>query len=178
VAESTIVLKHEEWMRIQCSIGGIPVDGVSQINVEIRDDGLSLASQIRWRWNVGALDVLQLADQGLLRRASGTGVPFDGTLIDHDCESEPWMVFGLGHDQFCGRINRIVGAVPVDDDTIDTAADHVSNLAFHLCRVGGTVADIHVVRSAKPQKHVRVNFDGTPSRQQGMDIDFAYIRGA
>jgi len=67
------------------------------------------------------------------------------------------MFFRFGHDQLCGLINAGVWAIPVDDDTVDTAADHVCNLTVNLGGVGGTVADIHVVRLSEPQHEMSVD---------------------
>jgi hypothetical protein len=47
-----------------------------------------------------------------------------------------------------------------------------------LSGVGGTVADIHVVRLAKPHDHVGINPGGCAGIEQRMDIDFAYVSRA
>ncbi len=96
------------------------------------------------------LNVLKLTDQRLLRRAAETGIPFDGPLIDHDGEGETRVVLSLGHDELRSLIHCIVWPIPVDDDAVNAAADHVGNLALDLCGVSGPVSDIHVVRLTEP----------------------------
>ena len=97
------------------------------------------------------LHILQLVDQGLLWRAPRTRIPLNRPLIDHDGEGETRMVFRFRHHQLRTLINRIVGAVPVNDHAIDAPADHVVNLPLDLSGIGGAVADIHVLRSAEPR---------------------------
>lgn len=68
------------------------------------------------------------------------------------------MGFGLGHDQLGCVIDVVVRPVPIDDHSIDAAAHHIANLAVNLRRIIGTVADIHVARTAEPQHQVSVDF--------------------
>ena len=96
------------------------------------------------------LNVLKLTNQRLLRRAAGTGVPFDGPMIDHDGKGETRVLLSFGHDELRSLIHCIVWPIPVNDDAVNAAADHVGNLALDLCRVSGTVSDIHVVRLTEP----------------------------
>jgi hypothetical protein len=88
------------------------------------------------------------------------------------------MVLGFRHDQLRRLIDRVVGTVPVDDHAVDAAADQVRDLALNLIRVGGAVADIHVLRPAKPQKQVRIHLRRRPGIEQRMDVDLAYVTGA
>ena len=157
---------------------GGPIDGVGEIDVEIGNDGLSLLSQVCRGRKVGLLDILQLTDQRLLRRAAGTGVPLDCALVDHDGESEAGMSFGLGHYEFCGLIDAVVRTVPIDDDAIDSAANHVRDLIVNLRRVRGAVADVHVVRFPEPQEQVSVDLGGCAGIKQRVDIYFADVAGS
>jgi hypothetical protein len=104
------------------------------------------------------LDVLQLINQRILWRAPWAGVPLNCALVDHDGEGETGMFFGFGHDQFGGVINAVVGTVPIDDDSIDSPADHVFDLALHLSGIVRVVAHIHVVGATEPQHQVSVDF--------------------
>ena len=60
------------------------------------------------------------------------------------------MRFSFGHDEFCGLIDAVVRTIPIDDDAVDAAADHVRDLIVDLRRVGRTVADVHMVRATEP----------------------------
>lgn len=123
-------------------------------------------------------DILQLADQGLLRRTTRTRIPLDGALIDHDGEGEAGMRLRLSHDELGGLVDAVVRAVPVDHDAVDAPADHVRNLTMNLACVRGTVADAHVVRSAKPQQQVGVNLGGRAGIQQRVHVNLAHIARA
>lgn len=98
-----------------------------------------------------------MIDQGRLRRAPWTGIPLDGSLIDHDGEGKSRVCFSFGHHQLGGLVDAIVRTIPVDDHSVDAAADHVRDLTVNLAGIGGTVSDIHVVTAAKPQKQVSIN---------------------
>lgn len=95
--EAAIVLKQKRRLCRQGNAYLIPVDRIGEINIEISDNRSSSQGHVRRRRKVGLLHVLQLADKGLLRRTTGTGIPFDRTLVDHDCECKARMSFGLGH---------------------------------------------------------------------------------
>ena len=123
-------------------------------------------------------DVLQLTDECLLRRAARTRVPLDCSLVDHDCKGEAWVVFGLCHDQLGSFVHRIVRAVPVENHAVDSAANHVVNLILHLLWVAGTVADIHVVRIAKPKHHVGINLGGRSRIEQRVHVNLADVSRA
>lgn len=60
------------------------------------------------------------------------------------------MSFSLRHDLQRCLIQRISRTVPVQDYTIDTPAYHVVDLALHLIRIGGVIADVHVARFTEP----------------------------
>jgi hypothetical protein len=85
------------------------------------------------------------------------------------------MLFRLRHDELRGLIDGVVGSVPVDDDSIDSPADHVINLGVNLRRIGGAVADIHVIRLSEPQKQVGVDLGCSSGVEQGMNVDLADI---
>jgi len=68
------------------------------------------------------------------------------------------MLFSFSHDEFGSAINAVVRAVPIDDDAIDAAADHVIDLTVDLGGVIRVVAHVHVIGAAKPQHQVGVDF--------------------
>ena len=148
--ESAVVLEQKSRLRREGSAYIIPVNRVGEINIEISDNRPSRHGHVSRRWKVGLLHVLQLADQGLLRRTTGTGIPFDRTLVDHDCECKARMSFGFSHHKFRGLVDAIVRPVPVDNHSVNSAADHVCDLPVDLFCVCGTVTDIHVVRTSEP----------------------------
>src|SRR5438270_6240402 len=88
------------------------------------------------------------------------------------------MFFGFVHDKSSGLVNSVVGAVPVNDDAIDAAADHVRDLALDLGRIVGVVSDVHVVGSSKPQHHVGEDFGRSAGVEQRVDVHFADVVGA
>ena len=179
VGESVIVLKNKCGMRAQRSIGRIPVDRrIGKIDVEVRNHRLSLDRHVSRRSKVSLFDVLQIADQGLLRRASRTGIPLDRTLIDHDRECKSGMALRLRHHQLCRLIDGIVLSVPIDNHSIDSAAHHVVNLTFHLRRVRGAVTYVHVVRSSEPQEQMGINFRRRSRIKQGVNVNLAYVSRA
>src|SRR6201988_1216426 len=165
-------------MIAQSRVDGIPVDRVGKINVEIRDYWPPSDLHVCRRGEVRSFQVLQLIDQCLLRRTPGARVPFDSTLIHHDRESKSRMLFGLVHDQLCGLIDEVVGTVPVDDDAVNAAADHVGDLAMNLRRIVGAVANVHVVGLSKPQQQVRVDLGRRARIKERVNIHFADVGGA
>jgi len=69
------------------------------------------------------------------------------------------MLLHFLHNAKCGGVGEwIARAIPVDDDAIDAAADHVSDLAVNLRWVLRVVADSHVSWVAKPGHQVRIDF--------------------
>lgn len=88
------------------------------------------------------------------------------------------MLLSFVHHQLGRLIDAIVRTVPVDHDTIDSPADHVSDLPMNLARIGRTVADIHMVRTTEPQKQMRVDLAARARVEQRMHIDLAHIAGA
>ena len=88
------------------------------------------------------------------------------------------MSFGLRHDLERGLIDGIAGAIPIENHTIDSAADHVIDLIFHLSRIGRVVPDIHMARLPEPQNHVGVDLGRRAGIEQRMHIDFADVAGA
>jgi hypothetical protein len=69
----------------------------------------------------------------------------DGALIDHNRESETGMSLGFRHYELRRLVDAVVRTVPIDDDAIDAAADHIGDLAMDLGGIGGVVAHIHVI---------------------------------
>jgi len=178
MAESSIVLKQKKRMSTQGGVHRVPVNRIGKIDVEIRDDRLSLNRHVCRRRKVSAFDVLQLIDQSLLRRATGARIPFNGALVDHQSECKTRVSLGFGHDGLRCLINRVVGTVPVDDYAIDPAADHIVDLVLDLPGVGGVVTDIHVLRASEPEEHVGVNLRRSAGIKQRVNIDFTYISSA
>lgn len=66
-------------------------------------------------------------------------------MIHHDRECEARMRFRLSHDEFCCLIRRAVFSIPVDNDAVDSAADHVFDLVVDLRGIRRLVAHIHMV---------------------------------
>jgi hypothetical protein len=85
------------------------------------------------------------------------------------------VVLSLGFHQQCAFVDRIVGTVPVDDDSINATADHVFNLPLHLHRIGRTVTDVHVASSAEPGQQVSVHFRRSSGIQQRVHVHLADI---
>src|SRR5262249_47945894 len=71
--------------------------------------------------------------------------------------------------------DRHVRTEPVDDHPLNPPADHVDYLLMHLRRIVGTVAYVHMVRSAKPRQPVDKYLRGRSRIEQGIHRDFAYV---
>ena len=121
------------------------------------------------------LDILEFLDELLLGCTAGAGSLRDRALIDHDRKSKAGMLFRLSHHQLRGLVNGIARTVPVDDHAINAPADHVCDLAVHLGRVVGTVADIDVPRVAPPEHQVGVDPGRRARIEQRMHIHFADV---
>ena len=104
-----------------------------------------MVGHVGGRGKVLLLDILQLAEQRLLRAAARAGIPLNRALVDHDGEGKARVGFGFRHDHLCGLVLEAIRTVPIDDHAINAAADHVGNLTVDLRRIGGTVAHVHVV---------------------------------
>lgn len=177
VSKSAIVLEKKNRLRRECGVHRVPIDGVGKIDVEVCHHRLALLRHVSGRGKVSLFDILQLADKRLLWRATGAGIPLDRALIHHDGESESGMSFGLGHHLESSLVGKAARPVPVDDDAIDAAADHIGDLAVYLRGIGRVVTHVHVVRAAEPYHHVSVDFGGRARIQQRVDVDFAHIPG-
>lgn len=81
-------------------------------------------------------------------------------LVHHDGETEACVLFRFGHHKLRRLIDAVIRSVPVDYNSIDSATDHVGNLAMDLRGIRGTVADVHVVRASEPQQQVRIHLRG------------------
>jgi hypothetical protein len=88
------------------------------------------------------------------------------------------MAFRLGHHQLRRLVDRVVGPVPVDNRSIDAAADHVVNLTFDLRRVRLAVTDIHVARIPEPKNHVGINLRRSAGIKQGVHVHLTYVARA
>jgi hypothetical protein len=96
-------------------------------------------------------------------------------LVDHDGEGETRVQLSFCHDKFRGLIDVVVRAIPIDDNAIDSAADHVRDLIVDLACVGGTVAYVYVIRSSEPQKQVRINLCACSRIQQRVHVYLADV---
>lgn len=175
VSESIIVLEKESRMRTQSRIGRIPVHRKRKIDVEICHHRLAAYCHVGGGGEVRLFQILQLTDECLLRRAAGARIPLERALVNHDCERETGMLFSLCHHQLGGLIDGIAGPVPVDDDAVNSAADHVLDLIVNLRGIVGVVADVHVVGFSKPQKQVCVDLGRGAGIEQRVNINLADI---
>jgi hypothetical protein len=133
-------------MRAKRGVYCVPVNRRIRVSdSKVGDNRLTVDGHVRGRGEISRFDVLQLTGQRLLRRAPGARIPLDRALIDHDRKSEAGMLFGLLHHELRGLIHGITRPVPIDNHAIDATADHVVYLALDLVRIGGAVADIHVI---------------------------------
>lgn len=165
-------------MRAQRGIRRIPIHRIREVDVEIRNHRLSLHGHVRRRRKISLLNILQQTHQRLLRSASRARVPLNRSLIDHNRKREPRMRFRFRHHQPRSLINRIIRPVPINDDAINAAADHIRNLAVNLRRIVRVVANAHVVRPPEPQHHVSVDFRRSSRIQQRVHVDLAYVSRA
>ena len=85
------------------------------------------------------------------------------------------MLLGFVHHQLGSLVGIVFVAIPIDNDAIDTAADHVRDLIMDLHRVVRVVADIYVARIAPPWHEVCDHFGIGSGIQQRMNIDFADV---
>ena len=67
MGESIVVLKKKMRLRGQRRVHCVPVDRIGKINVEVRNHRTSLHGHVCGRGEISLLDILQLADQRLLR---------------------------------------------------------------------------------------------------------------
>jgi hypothetical protein len=179
VRETPTVLENE----IRVSAGGrfhrVPIDGVVQVNVKIRDRRPPVNSHVRRRGHKGLLHVLHLFDKRLLRSTSGTGTQLDGAFIHHDGKSEAGMLLDFRHYRQRGLIGESVAkSVPVNDHTVDAAVDHVRDLTMDLRWILRAVTDAHMARIAKPGHQMRVYLGIRTGIQKRMNIQLAGIAGA
>ena len=174
--ETTAVLKKEVWMGTGSRIHRIPVNGVVQVDIKVRDHRPSIDSHVCRRGHKGLLNVLHLFDERLLRRTASTGAQLYGAFIHHDGESEAGMLFGFSHHRQSSLVAESVSrSVPVDDHTIDAPADHVRDLTMDLRRILRAVAHIHVAGIAKPGHQMSVYLGARTGIQKRMDIQLADI---
>src|SRR5258708_35720674 len=98
--------------------------------------------------------------------------------IDQDCESKSRMFFCFIHHRLGGLVDEIIGTVPVDNDAVNAAADHIGDLALHLGGIGGAVADVHVTAIAKPKHQMSEDFCSGAGVEHGVDVHFAHVVSA
>jgi hypothetical protein len=169
--KTATVLKNEGWMGTGGRVHRIPVNSVVQVDIEIRDHRPSIDSHVCGRWHKGLLHVLHLFDERLLRRTASTGAQLYCAFIYHDGKGEAGMLFDFSHHRQSSFVAESVArSVPVDDHTIDAAADHVRDLAMDLRWILRVVAHVHVAGIAKPGHQMGVYLGVRTWIQQGMDI--------
>ncbi len=132
------------------------------VNIEIGNNWLSLNAHVGRRIKVGLLDILQMFYKCLLRCATCAGMLFDRSCIHHDGKCKSRVGFSLFHDLESSEITGGSVPVPVNDDAINAAADHVLNLPCDLLGTGGVITYIHVAGSAEPAHQVRINLGMVP----------------
>jgi hypothetical protein len=144
MVEAAVVLKDEIRLSTHAGSGGVPINRVRLIDSEICDHRLPIYLHVSRGRQVSVLNILQIAYQRLLRRTTRAGIPLDRSLIDHDRKSKTRMALRLRHHHLRRLVHRIPRPIPINDYSIDAAADHIINLALHLRRVRRAVANIHV----------------------------------
>ena len=176
VRETTTVLKNEGWMSTGGCVDRVPVDGVMQVDIKVGDHRAPIDSHICGRRNKSLLHVLDLFNQRLLRRTASAGAQLYRAFIHHGGESEARMLFGLRHYRQRGFIAEgISKSVPIDDHTINAAADHVRDLTMDLRWILRVISHIHVARIAKPGHQMRVDLRICSRIQERMNIQFAGV---
>jgi len=85
------------------------------------------------------------------------------------------MLFRFCHHQFRRLVGIILIAVPVDDDAVDAAADHVGDLGVNLRGIVRAVTDIDVDRIAPPGHKVGNHLGVVSGIEQAVEVDFADI---
>lgn len=175
IGEAGIVLEQNIRRGRQRLVECIPIDGVVGLDPERRHHGRTVESQVGGRGKILLLQVLHLLGERLLRRATGTGVPGNRAVIDHHGKGKAGVRLGFIHDHFRGLVDGITRAVPVQNDAVNSAADHVLNLFLDLDGIGGVVAHIHVVRLPEPQHHVSEDLGRSTGVKQRMNIHLADV---
>ena len=122
-------------------------------------------------------DVVQVVEKRLFVIATGAAAELQRALVDHDGEGEAGMLLDLLHDFERSDVGRVAGAVPVNDEAVDAAADHVLDLFVDLGFVPGDVADLHVAMIAEPGHEVSDDLSGRAGIEQRADIKLADIGG-
>jgi hypothetical protein len=135
MAEAAIVLEDKRRLRTHVASCGVPINRVRIIDSEICDHRLPIDLHVSRGREVSVLNVLQIAHQRLLRRTTRAGIPLNRPLINHDRESKARMALCLRHHQLRCLVDGIPRPIPIDDYSIDAAADHVINLTLNLRRV-------------------------------------------
>jgi hypothetical protein len=176
VGEAIVILKDKCGMRAQCRRRRRPVNRrIGKVHIEICNHGLTLYGHVSRRRKVGVLHVLQFAHQFLLRRTTRAVRARNRSRIDHDREGESGMSFRLRHHQLRRLVRSIVRPIPIDDHSINAAADQIINLVLHLRRIGRTVTHIHVARPPKPTHEMGVNLRRSAGIKQRVNVQLAYV---
>ena len=86
------------------------------------------------------------------------------------------MLFRFGHHSKRGCIREgVPRPVPVNDDAINSATDHVPDLTMNLRWILRVVAHAHVARITKPRHEVRIDLCAVARVQQRVHIHFADV---
>ena len=178
-AKTVIVLEDQRGLRTHLSKRRVPTHRrIGEVDVELGDHRLSLQFQVCRRRKVGFFDILQIIGKSLLRRTSAAGIPFDGSLVDHDGKSESGMGLGRCHNLQRRLIQGIARSIPIEDYAIDSAAHHVVNLICDFGGIGRVVTNVHVVRLPEPQFHVGEDLCRRAGIKQSVDVNLAHISRA
>ena len=179
VREPAAVLKNEIRVSAGSRFHRVPIDGVVQVDVKIRDHRLAVDSHVCRRRHKGLFYILHLFNQRLLRRTTLTGTQLYSAFVHHDGEREARMLFGFRHHrQRCLVGERIAKSIPVDDHTLNAAANHVRDLTVDLRGILRAVPDVHMARIAKPRHQMRVHLAARTRIQERMDVQFAGVAHA
>jgi hypothetical protein len=179
MSETAAVLENEIGICAGRRFYGVPVNGVVQINVKICDYRAAIDSHICRRRRERLFNVLHLFDERLLRRAARAGTQLYRSFIHHDGEGEARMLFDFRHYRQRGFVGECISeSIPVDDHTINAAADHVRDLTVNLRWILRVVTHIHMTWIAKPGHQMRYDFAARARIQKSMNIQLAGISGA
>lgn len=179
MGEAIVILKNKCGMRTQRRRRRRPVNRwIGKVHIKIRNHRLTLYGHVSRRRKICALHVLQLAHQFLLRRTTRAIRARNRSRVDHDGKRKSGMSLRLRHHQLRRLIRTIVRPVPIDNHSINSAADQIINLILHLRRVCRTVTHIHVVRSPEPPHEMGINLRCSAGIKQGMHVHLTDISRA
>src|SRR5262249_3648326 len=102
----------------------------------------------------------------------------EGAGVFHDREFESGMSLRLFLQQDrSGTGDTCVGTEPIDDGTLNPAADHVLHLPVNLRRDVSTITHVHGIVPAKARQPVHKNPGGGPGIKQLPHRSLAHVAG-